>query len=448
MNDKKKTIKADEPVEFDMDFEEALERVAGTELEEVEDIEQASVPEETIESLIDEFELAGQEIGSGDKVWFARDLQRLLGYKRWEDFDSVIQRAVIACVNSEHDPASHFKEVFRDKPKNSEGGRPAKDFQLSRYACYLIAQNASSRKRQVAFAQTYFAIQTRRQELTDQNGVDFSTLSEIEQRLYLRNQVVEENKKLARAASGAGVKDGVEYGIFQNKGYEGLYGGRGVKEIRRHKGLPKSAKILDRMGSTELAANLFRITQTEEKLRKEEVKGAHAAGLAHYEVGKRVRQAITELGGVVPENLPVAEDVKKVARARQRQKKLTAQSTPLPEPERTSDSARKIDLKADLWKYALLVIVQQPDMEMSTTDLIAELPKYITVPDEAVAENMSRKDSKFSQIVRNLKSHKTSKNNFIYQGYAEDIPGGFRGTEKGRQFVQTYFLNSALKNDG
>ena len=448
MSGKDKIIKPDDLVEFDMDFEEALERVSGTELEEVEDVEQASVPEETIENLIDEFENAGQETEGGDKVWVARELQQLLGYEKWEKFDNVIKRAILACVNSGHDSAIHFQEVFPQPGKNTEGGRPAKDFQLSRYACYLIAQNASSRKRQVAFAQTYFAIQTRRQELTDQNGVDFSTLSEIEQRLYLRNQVVEENKKLARAASGAGVKDGMEYGIFQNKGYEGLYGGLGVKEIRRHKRLPKSAKILDRMGSTELAANLFRITQTEEKLRKEEVKGAHAAGLAHYEVGKRVRQAITELGGVVPENLPVAEDVKKVARARQRQKKIIAQSTPLPKPEKTRDSAKQIDLKVDLWKYALLVIVQQPNMEMSTTDLIAELPKYITVPNEAIAENMSRKDSKFSQIVRNLKSHKTSKNNFIYQGYAEDIPSGFRATERGRQFVQTYFLNSALSDSG
>jgi len=439
MSDKDKNIKIDDPVEFGTDFDEALERIAGTELEEVEDVEQASVPEETIENLIDQFENAGQETGGRDKVWLARDLQRLLGYKRWEDFDSVIKKAIVACANSGHDPVDHFQEVFRDTPKNPEGGRPGKNFELSRYACYLIAQNASSRKRQVAFAQTYFAIQTRRQELTDQNGVDFSVLSETEQRLYLRNQVVEENKKLARAASGAGVKEGMEYGIFQNKGYEGLYGGLGVKEIRHHKRLPKSAKILDRMGSTELAANLFRITQTEEKLRKEEVKGAHAAGLAHYEVGKRVRQAITELGGVVPENLPVAEDVKKVARARERQKKLIAQRTHLSKPERTGGSAKQIDLKNDLWKYALLVIVQQPNMEMSTADLIAELPKYITVPDEAVAENMSRKDSKFSQVVRNLKSHKTSKNNFIYLGYAEDVSGGFKATEKGLDFVKKHF---------
>jgi hypothetical protein len=435
----------DEPVDFDMDFEEALERVSGTDPDEVDVIEQASIPVETIEGLLDRFEEAGHDNGDGDKCWFARDLQALLGYNKWDVFDAVIKRAIHACVNSGHDPKNHFYEVFPESRKNPQGGRPSKDFELSRYACYLIAQNASSRKRQVAFAQTYFAIQTRRQELADQNGVDFSTLSETEQRLYLRDQVVEENKKLARAASGAGVKVGVEYAVFQNKGYEGLYGGKGVKEIRRHKGLKKNAKILDRMGSTELAANLFRITQTEEKLRKEQIQGASAASNAHYVVGKRVRQAITDLGGVVPEDLPVEEDVKKLARAEKKRKKLVAQSAPIPAIETPETEPDPINLKKELWKYALLVIVQQPNMEMTTKDLIAELPNYITVPDEASAANMSRKDSKFSQLVRNLKSHKTSKTNFIYQGYAEDIRGGFRATQKGREFVQSYFLQSALR---
>lgn len=431
----------DDPVEFDMDFDEAIERIAGTSPKETDDIERASVPADTIEDLLDRFEEAGHDDGAGDKCWYARDLQSLLGYKNWQDFDAVIKRAIYACMNSGHDPADHFQEVFRDTPKNPQGGRPSKNFELSRYACYLIAQNASSRLRQVAFAQTYFAIQTRRQELTDENGPDFSTLSETEQRLYLRNQVVEENKRLARAASGAGVKDGVEYGIFQNRGYEGLYGGRGAKEIRRHKKLPKSAKILDRMGSTELAANLFRITQTEEKLRKENVKGASAAGQAHYEVGTKVRQAIQDLGGILPEDLPVAEDVKKVARARERNKKIAAQKELKPEPTPVAPAPKKIDLSKDLWKYALLVMSREPSREISTQDLIIELPKYITVPDEVEAANMGRKDSKFSQLVRNLKSHKTSKSNFIYQGYAEDIPGGFRATQKGLDFVISHFLN-------
>lgn len=433
----------EQSVDEDMDFEEYIERLTETDPGEVDDIERSSLNEDTIKGLVDRFEAAGQDGDDGDQFWYARDLQVLLGYAKWDKFDAVIRRAIIACVNSEQDPADHFRGVFPQPGKNPQGGRPNKDFELTRYACYLVAQNASSRMRQVAFAQTYFAIQTRRQEITDQEGVDFASLSEVEQRLYMRDQVVAENKRLARAASGAGVKDGMEYAVFQNKGYEGLYGGKGAQAIRQHKKLRKSAKILDHMGSTELAANLFRITQTEEKLRKEQIQGAQAANHAHYVVGQRVRKAIDDLGGILPENLPVEEDVKKLARAEKKRKKLVAQNAALNLSSEQSP-VDQIDLRADLWKYALLVIVQQPNMEISTNDLIADLPNYITVPNEAAASNMSRKDSKFSQLVRNLKSHKDSKSNFIYLGYAESIPGGFRATDKGRQFVQTYFLSAAM----
>ncbi|MBA3677831.1 MAG: DNA damage-inducible protein D [Sphingosinicella sp.] len=218
----------------------------------------ATAPLGGIEALIDRFEEAGHDNGQGDKCWFARDLQALLGYKKWEDFEGVIRRAETACQNAGHNPADHFQEVFPSARKNPEGGRPAKNYELSRYASYLIAQNASSRLKAVAFAQTYFAIQTRRQELADRDGVDFDTLSENQKRLYLRNQVVAENKRLASAAMAAGVHTGKDFGKFQNRGYQGLYGVRGVEEIKDYKRLPTKANILDHMGSTELAANLFR----------------------------------------------------------------------------------------------------------------------------------------------------------------------------------------------
>lgn len=443
MNNKRKN---EEPVIFDFDFDEAIQRVARTIPGEVETLIQTSVPESTIEDLIDQFEAAGYDNGAGDKCWFARDLMVLLGFERWETFERAIGRAKTACENSGHDPADHFTEVFRADAKNPEGGRPARNYELSRYACYLIAQNASSRKKQVAFAQTYFAIQTRRQELADQNGVDFASLSQAHQRLYLRNQVVEENKRLASTAKGAGV-DAKGFGKFQNRGYQGLYGGMGVNEVRDYKGLPTGAKILDYMGPTELAANLFRITQTEEKLRSRNIKVAWKACDAHYEVGKKVRETMRELSGILPENLPVEEDVKRIAAQERKQQKQRAIAAPSPVPVLPANAPVSapvpvtIHLKADLWKYALLIMSVRAEGEISTSDMIAEIPNFVHLLEEHAEANASRKDSKFSQIVRNLKSHKNTKTNFIYQGYAQDIPGGFKITRKGLDFVREYFKN-------
>ena len=263
---------------------------------------------------------------------------------------------------------------------------------------------------------------------------DFNALSEDERRLYLRNQVRESNKTLAEAAKGSGVQTGQDFNIFQSHGYQGLYGGRTVPAIRARRNLPATAKILDHMGSAELAANLFRITQTEEKLRKGGIPSKYLANRAHYEVGKRVRQAMIEMSGTAPESLPVAPDVKKIERLLSKKISGTTNAV-LP----ASHTEHEVDLTADLWKYALLIMVQRPGMAILTTDLIAELPNYITIPPSIEAENASRKDSKFSQLVRNLKSHKESKTNFIFLGLAEDIPGGFRATEKGLSFVKDYF---------
>lgn len=437
--------KLDGPVKFDFDFDEAMHRVAQTNPNEVNELVQASAEVGSIDVLIDQFEDAGHDNGRSDKCWFARDLQTLLGYKKWEDFEGVIRRAEAACRNAGHDPSGHFQEVFPSARKNSEGGRPARNYQLSRYACYLIAQNASSRLKPVAFAQTYFAIQTRRQELTDREGVDFDKLSENQKRLYLRNQVVAENKRLASAAKGAGVVTGKDFGKFQNRGYQGLYGGRGADEIKDYKELPRKANILDHMGSTELAANLFRITQTEEKLRSKNIVGKENACNAHYEVGLKVRQTMKELSGIMPEDLPVAEDVKKIAaleRKQQRMRAIPAQTRieqPLAAP-KAADPV-EIDLSKDLWKYALLIMSVRPNGEISTSALIEAIPGYVKLSNDQLTTNESRKDSKFSQIVRNLKSHKASKSNFIYQGYAEDVRGGFRVTDKGLAFVREYFKN-------
>jgi hypothetical protein len=435
--------KLDGPVKFDFDFGEAMERIAQTNPNEVAALEVTSTPEATINDLIDRFEAAGHDDGQGDKYWLGRDLAALLEYDKWERFEGVIRKAQTACANFGQPVEMHFREVFPTSGKNPEGGRPSRNYELTRYASYLITQNADARKKSVAFGQTYFAIQTRRQELADQNGVDFGTLSENHQRLYLREQVVSEIKKLNGAARAAGVESGQDFAKFHNKGYQGLYGGRGVDEIRRYKNLPTKANVLDHMGSTELAANLFRITQTEEKLRREDIHGKEAACTAHYEVGVKVRQTIEQLSGIMPENLPVAENVKKIAaqeRKQQRMRAIPAQQRieqPLAAPK--ASEPVEIDLSKDLWKYALLIMSVRPDGQITTTGLIEEMPNYVRLSDEQMAANESRKDSKFSQIVRNLKSHKTSKSNFIYQGYAEDIKGGFKITSKGMEFVFSYF---------
>ena len=268
----------------------------------------------TIEDLISAFEDASQTDDEGNEFWFARDLQKLLGYAKWDNFLTVVQRAREACEASGVATSDHFADVGKMVSLGSGAEREIEDIVLSRYASYLIAQNGDGRKREIAFAQTYFAIQTRRQEIADKEAKTYAPLSEDERRCLLRDEIKEHNKNLASAAKQAGVRDGVDFAIFQTHGYKGLYGGLDVPGIRRRKGLRPSQQILDHMGSTELAANLFRATQTEEKLRRENIKGKEAANRTHFDVGAKVRQTIRELGGDMPESLPPAEDIKKVER--------------------------------------------------------------------------------------------------------------------------------------
>lgn len=235
----------------------------------------------------------------GKEFWYARELQTILEYKRWDRFFSVIEKAKISCEASNNNVFDHFSNVGK-MVDIGVSSRNIGDIKLSRYACYLIAQNGDPRKKAIALAQTYFAIKTRQQELTE----NYNVLSEEQKRLAIRSEIAEHNKSLADSANKAGVCTSKEYAIFQNKGYQGLYGGLGAKEIHKKKGLKKSQKILDHMGSTELAANLFRATQTDEKLRRENIKGKEKAYQTHFEVGKKVRQTIKELGGTMPEDLP------------------------------------------------------------------------------------------------------------------------------------------------
>ena len=238
----------------------------------------------------------------GSEYWSARELAPVLDYAKWENFQKTISRAMIACENSGHSVSDDFPEV-RKIVEAGATSKPKKDYELSRYACYLIVQNGDPRKEVIALGQTYFAIQTYRQELADH----FNQLDEDRRRLVVRGDIKQWNQLLAETAHDAGVITNEEFAIFQNAGYMGLYGGLDVDDIHNKKGLTINQKILDYMGSTELIANLFRISQTEEKLRKDNIQGADKATQTHYAVGREVRKAIEKIGGTMPEDLPTPE---------------------------------------------------------------------------------------------------------------------------------------------
>ena len=256
----------------------------------------------------------------GEEYWLARELQLVLEYAQWRRFSDAIERAKLACKNSGFAVGDHFADVGKMVDIGSGAERQIDDVMLSRYACYLIVMNGDPRKEVIAIGQSYFAVKTRQQELID----NYEQMSEDQKRLAIRNEMTAHNKSLAEAAQMAGIADRREYAIFQNKGYQGLYGGLGAKEIHARKGLKKSQKILDHMGSTELAANLFRATQTDEKLRRENIQGKQAAYDTHYQVGKKVRQTIQELGGTMPEDLPTPQ--KSIAQIEREQEKRKLKS--------------------------------------------------------------------------------------------------------------------------
>lgn len=239
----------------------------------------------------------------GSEYWAARELAPVLDYAKWENFYKVIKRAMIACENSGRSTLECFPEVRKTSPMPNGGVKDILDYELSRYACYLIVQNGDPRKEVIALGQTYFAIQTYRQEVADR----FNQLDEDSRRLVVRGDIKQWNQLLAETARNAGVITAEEFAIFQNAGYMGLYGGMTVDDIHRRKGLAIGQKILDYMGSTELIANLFRISQTEEKLSKDQVSTSDAATAVHYAVGNEVREAIRKIDGTMPEDLPTPE---------------------------------------------------------------------------------------------------------------------------------------------
>ena len=238
---------------------------------------------------------------NGNEYWYARELQKVLEYNKWENFEKVIEKAKLSCLNSNYGLQDHFPDVRKMVDIGSNTLRNIVDYKLSRYACYLIAQNGDSRKKVIGLAQTYFAIQTRKQELLEK---EYNSLTENEKRFYQRNLTKKGNSSLNQTAKTAGVKN---FDLFHNAGYKGLYNGETANDIAKRKGLRYREDILDNMGSEELAANLFRITQTDAKLKKDNITGEGNANEVHYNVGKKVRNAIADIGGTMPEDLPTLD---------------------------------------------------------------------------------------------------------------------------------------------
>jgi DNA-damage-inducible protein D len=249
----------------------------------------------------------------GFEYWEARELMGLLGYDQWRNFETVIEKAKEACKNSKQEVKYHFvdagKMIKIAKNTTREASRKIKDYNLSRYACYLMAQNGDPRKQEIATAQTYFAVQTRKQEMSQQ-------LTENQKRLYVRQEVKKHNVKLFETAKQAGVNN---FGKFNNYGYLGLYGLM-VEDIKKKKAIGKD-DILDRAGATELAANLFRITQTDEQLHTKNIKGEEKANTTHFSVGREIRNTIEKIGGTMPENLPVQKHIKEIEKEERKQLK-------------------------------------------------------------------------------------------------------------------------------
>lgn len=270
---------------------------------------------------------------NGVEFWFARELQPVLQYAKWENFHKVIKTAQIACKISQQNVSDHFPEVRKmvampTKSKKNQADnlgfpdvgktkmKAIIDYRLTRYACYLIVMNGDPRKEVIALAQTYFAVKTRQQELAEL----YEQLTEDEKRLFLRGDIKQKNMLLAEAAHKAGIITSQEYATFQNAGYRGLYGGLTAQDIANYKGLKNGEEILDYMGGTELAANLFRITQTEEKMRREGTSTPEQANAVHYQVGRAVRETIAGLGGTMPEELPTPDkSIKELEEEQQKQ---------------------------------------------------------------------------------------------------------------------------------
>lgn len=277
------------------------------------------MPNNLVNTTEKDFESIKHIDENGVEFWYARELMTMLEYSKWGNFVKVIDKAKESCKNSNMDVLDHFADIGKMIMVAKGAERKIDDYKLTRYACYLIAQNGDSRKKTIALAQTYFAVQTRKQEISRQ---EYEQLSEDEKRLYTRQNVKDKNKYLFDTAKLAGVKN---YGKFNNYGYRGLYNGETAKDTADRKGISEKEDILDYMSSTELAANLFRITQTDEVLKNKNINNEDEACMTHHNVGQAVRQTIKRIGGTMPEDLPTPNKSAKLIE-KEKNRNLNAQN--------------------------------------------------------------------------------------------------------------------------
>lgn len=277
------------------------------------------MPNNLVNTTEKDFESIKHIDENGVEFWYARELMTMLEYSKWGNFVKVIDKAKESCKNSNMDVLDHFADIGKMIMVAKGAERKIDDYKLTRYACYLIAQNGDSRKKTIALAQTYFAVQTRKQEISRQ---EYEQLSEDEKRLYTRQNVKDKNRYLFDTAKLAGVKN---YGKFNNYGYRGLYNGETAKDIADRKGISEKEDILDYMSSTELAANLFRITQTDEVLKNKNINNEDEACMTHHNVGQAVRQTIKRIGGTMPEDLPTPNKSAKLIE-KEKNRNLNAQN--------------------------------------------------------------------------------------------------------------------------
>lgn len=369
------------------------------------------------------------------EFWHARDLKELFGYSKWENFIKIITKAKESCKNSGHIDRYHFLDVRKLISIGKNAERKIEDILLTRYACYLIAQNGDPRKLEIAFAQNYFANQTRKFEII------LKRIEEYE-RLDAREKLKETENKLSGIVYQRGFTD-KDFGIMRSKGDEALFGGYSTGNMKYKLGIPSNRPLADFLDTVIIKGKDFASAMTAFKVEEENLNGVNVITNEHIINNDTVRKALLERG-IFPENLPAQIDIKKVERKiKSEEKELVKSKDKIPEIENATTvneyKIHKINISKDLWKIVLLIMVTKPAGIITTTELIEEVPKYIIVPDKYKEISDSKKEPKYIQVIRNLKSNKKNKVNFIYQGYVNEIRGGYQITKKGLNFVKNEF---------
>lgn len=410
---------------LDKNFEKTLEVILKDTPSENDKIRYMKRIYESLESIRNEHE--------GVEYWNAKDLKELFGYKKWENFFKVINKGAEACKNSEVDTLKHFQFVTKTIGIGSSSKESIIDVHLTRYACYLVAQNGDPRKSEISFAQTYFAEQTRRFELILER-------IEINERLGAREKLKETENLLSKVVHERGFK-GSDFGLMRSKGDEALFNGLSTMQMKKKLGVPDKRSLADYLDTVLLKGKDFAASMTTHNIEVHEISGVKKITNEHVINNEAVRNTLVGRN-IIPENLPAKEDIKKIERRIKADEKLLTKIKPNNIKESYVNKESKeyeINISKDLWKIALLIMISKPAGIIYTTELIEEIPNYIIIPEKYQQISESKKEPKYIQVIRNLKSNRKNKSNFINQGYVTDIKGGYQITKKGLDFVKKEF---------